>query len=71
MDLETGPIVGYEVCIMAAEVIKIAITIVVEIIDIKITTMGNIRQTIGTMIDLITEQKVLIRIMVKGIEAEV
>ena len=74
MDLETGPIVENEVCIMVAEpeeVIKIAITIVVGIIDIEITIMGNIKPTIGTMIDLVTEGKVSIKIMVKGIETEV
>ena len=71
MYLETDPIVGNKVCIMVAgaeEAIRITITIVVEIIALEITIMGNIRQTIGTMIDLITEGKALIKIMVKGIE---
>ena len=74
MDLETGPIVGNKVGIMvteAGEVIRIVITIVEGIIDIEITIMGNIRLTIGTMIDLVTEGKISIKIMVKGIETEV
>ena len=74
MDLETDPIVGNEVCIMVAEAeeaIKIAITIVVGIIDTEIAIMGNFRQRIGTMIDLIIEEKVLVKIMVKGIGTEV
>ena len=74
MDLETDPIVGNDVCIMVAEAeeaMRITITIVVEIMDPEITIMGNIRPTIGTMIDLITEEKVSIKIMVKGIETEV
>ena len=74
MDPETDSIVGNGVCIMVAEAeeaIRITITIVVEIIDLEITIMGNIRQTIGTMIDLITEGKASIKIMVKGIETEV
>ena len=74
MDLETDPIVGNEVHIMVAEAeeaIRITITIVVEIIDLEITIMGNIRQAILTMIDLITEGKASIKIMVKGIETEV
>ena len=33
--------------------------------------MGNIRQAIGTMIDLTTEGYASIKIMVKGIETEV
>ena len=74
MDLETEPIEGKEVHIIMAEAeeaIRITITIVVEIIDLEITIMGNIRQTIGTMIDLIKEGKASIKIMVKGIETEV
>ena len=74
MDLETYPTVGNKVHIMVAEseeAIRITITIVVEIINLEITIMGNIRQTIGAMIDLITEGKASIKIMVKGIETEV
>ena len=74
MDLETDPIVWNEAHIMVAEAeeaIKITVTIVVEIIDLEITIMGNIRQTIGIMIDLITEGKASIKIMVKGIGTEV
>ena len=33
--------------------------------------MGDFRQTVGTMLDLITEGKVLIKIMAKEIEIEV
>ena len=75
MDLETDPIVGKKVHIIvteAEEAIKITITMVVEIVDPEIPIiMGNIRQTIGTMIDLVTEGKISIKIMVKGIETEV
>ena len=74
LDLETGPIAGNEVCIMVVEVeevIRIVITMVEGIIDIEITVMGNIRQTIGTIIDLVTEGKISVKIMVKGIETEV
>ena len=68
MDLETDPIIGNEVCIMVAEAeeaIRITVTIVVEIIDLEITILGNTRQTIGTMTDLTTEGKASIKIMVK------
>ena len=71
MDLETDPIVGNEVLIIVAEAgktIRITIIMVIEIIDPE---MGNSKQTIGTMIDLIIEGKVLIKIMVREIETEV
>ena len=42
--------------------------IIIEVIDPE---MGDIRQTIGIMIDLIIEGKVLIKIMAKQIETEV
>ena len=41
---------------------------VIEVIDPE---MGDIRQTIGTMIDLIIEGKVLIKNMAKEVETEV
>ena len=69
--LETDPIVENEVHIIMAEVgetIRIAIIMVIEVIDPE---MKDIRQTIGTMIDLIIEGKVLIKIMAKEIETEV
>ena len=68
MILETDPIVWNEVHIMVAEAeeaIRITISIVVEIIDLEITVMGNIRQAIGTMIDLITEGKLQSRLWSK------
>ena len=71
MDLETDPIVGNEVHIIVAEAgetIRITIIMVVEIIDPE---MGNIKQTIGTMIDLVMEGKFLIKIIVREIETEV
>ena len=75
MNLETDPILGNKVHIIVAEAeeaIKITITKVVEIIDPEIPIiMGNIRQTIGTMIDLLTDGKISITIIVKGIETEV
>ena len=71
MDLGTDPILGNEVHIIVAEAgetTRITIIMVVEIINPE---MGNIKQTIGTMIDLIIEGKVLIKIMVREIETEV
>ena len=68
MDLETDPIVENEAHVMVVETeeaIRITITIVAEIIDLEITIMENIRQTICTMIDLTTEGKASIKIIVK------
>ena len=52
----------------AEEVIRIAIIMVIEVTDPE---MGNTKQAIGIMIDLIIRGKVLIKIMVREIETEV
>ena len=58
MDSERDPTVGNAVCIMvteAVEAIRITVTTVIEITDLVIVVMGNIRETIGIMIGLVTE----------------
>ena len=71
MVLEIDPIVEKEVHIIVAEtegIIRMTIIMVIEVTDLE---MGNTKQTLGIMIGLIIEGKILTRIMAKGIETEV
>ena len=70
MILETDLIVEIEVHIIVEEteeIIRIAIIIVIEVIDPE---MGNIKQ-IGIMVEPIIEGRISIKIMVREIQTEV
>ena len=71
MALEIDPIVEKEVHITVAEtegIIKMAIIMVIEVTDPE---MGITKQIIDIMTGLITEGKILTKIMVKGTATEV
>ena len=71
MALEIDLIVEKEVHIIMAEtegIIRMAIIVVIEVTDLE---MENTIQTIGIVIGLIIEGKILTKIMLKEIETEV
>ena len=74
MDPETDPIIGNAVCIVVieeGEAIKITVITIAEIIDLEITVMGTIKETIGIMTGLIIEGIASIKDMAKDIDTEV
>ena len=69
--LETDLIAENEVCMIVAEVeetIKMAIIMVIEVIDPE---MGDMSQILDIMIDPIIKREVLIKTMTEEIEIEV